>query len=49
MVGLLPNFFNWSKSFDILCLEILLEELLGFGWNENNHIISAKNWLMTMT
>lgn len=41
--------FNWSKSFDIMCLEILLEKLIEFGWDENNHIVSAKNWLKTIT
>ena len=50
MAVFLLNFvFNWSKSFDIMSLEILLEKLIGFGWDENNHIISAKNWLKTIT
>ena len=50
MAVLLLNFvFNWSKSFDRMSLEILLEKLIGFGWDENNHIIRAKNWLKTIT
>ena len=50
MAIFLLNFvFNWSKSFDRMSLEILLEKLIGFGWDENNHIIRAKNWLKTIT
>ena len=50
MAIFLLNFvFNWSKSFDIMSLEVLFEKLIGFGWDENNHIISAKNCLKTIT